>query len=451
MRLLLLCLAAVIVGCSSKDDSAPAATCELLLEPTAPAAAFQRTVDTPLRHLVLVTWDTTRRDHIGPFADDPELTPSLDALMAAGLNLTDHYSCSNWTLPSMTCLLTGLDAVTSGYYPLNLDPVPAELPRMAQVLAAEGYQSALFSTNELVGEMSTLNAGYDQTTLYVKTTYAQQVIDDALAWLDSVDAAAQPIFLHVHLMDAHQPYAPPPEYLTGLEALPPVDYDLSTIEGTNRMQQDWWSLSAEDQADLLAHIDVRYSGGIRHMDDQVGRLVAELAPRGLADETLVVVASDHGEQFYEYGRLGHTHSVYGVESAAFAFLYAPDMVPVAWEGPTDHPDLMPTILDALGLEPKLPLSGKVVGTADSMRAAYSLMAGNSDGTFLAVKASYGRLVYHWEDGALELFDHRVDPDEASPIRDLSRCETTYLWENAMAPAVEGLQPMLGVMPVIPPF
>lgn len=435
---------------ASVDDTDEVADdpCDLIDHEAERVPALERPADAPWRNVLLVTWDTTRRDHIGRLsdADGASLTPNLDALIDRGLTLTNHYSCSNWTLPSMTCMLTGRDANNSGYLPTDTSPVPERLETLAELLSANGYATGLFTANELVGPNTGLDAGYGTKRVFGKTTYASVVAAAGVDWLGAQGGA--PFLLHLHFMDAHQPYAPPDAYLTELAGLEPIPYDLDTIDGGNEIQDAWPSMSPEEQALVLQHIEVRYSGGVRHMDDQLGWVLGQLEALGRADDTVVVVASDHGEQLLERGVLGHARSLHPEEAATFAVIAAPGAAPVLWPHPTSHPDLLPTVLALVGVDAPKGVSGRVVGTAPPLRAVHAEFAGNGRPTIQAAKSQYARVIYTW-DGALELYDYRADPHERAPITDMGRCEVQTLWFGTLQPRSERLAAILGQSPVPP--
>jgi len=252
--------------------------------------------------------------------------------------------------------------------------------------------------------------------------------------------------LHLHFFDPHSPYTAPDAYLDGLSALDPIDFELGEMAEVNRLSGSWHTLEEAEQALILQHLQVRYAASIRFMDDELARLHATLGDRGLLEDTLIVVLSDHGEQFYEYGELEHGKTLHGVEVDTFALFNGAGVTPEAWTGPTTHADLSPTVLAYLGLPPDamapsedLGGVGVVVGQADPSRPLFAAKRDDQQ-TMQSVDRDGLRLIHTWEDGQRRLFDLAGDPDERAPI-DASDPAAEALWA-LLEPRVQALDAMV---------
>jgi len=152
-----------------------------------------------------------------------------------------------------------------------------------------------------------------------------------------------------------------------------------------------------------------------------------------------------GEQMYERGTLGHGYALFPEENSSFAVFWSPSSSPVAWDAPTSHADLAPTILEILGLPAGKTMHGTAVGSASDLRPIFSLATFNIGfaPTWQVVQVQEMRMHYQW-DGEKGLYDIDVDPTEAE---DPASCDVTYLWESALEAEIERVLPLVGDEPV----
>ena len=179
---------------------------------------------------------------------------------------------------------------------------------LASFLGEEGFHS-VFSTGNTVFSSRLNNAvGFDEEAIQdeARQASALEVAAGAFEMMARQPAASRR-YAHMHLMDPHLPYNPPPEYLTAVEALDPIDYDLSLIEEHLRLVADIDAgvLDAATAELGKEHIRLRYDADVHHLDDQLAQIWDQLDRIGALDDTLVVVWSDHGEQHIEHGHQGH--------------------------------------------------------------------------------------------------------------------------------------------------
>jgi arylsulfatase A-like enzyme len=298
----------------------------------------------------------------------------------------------------------------------------------------------LVSTNGYLGYTSKLSRYYDLFDNQ-ELGSAEIVVDNGLAMLEDL-IGAERWFLHLHFFDPHSPYAPPEAYLGGLEGLAPIDYDLSQFAGVQELEGAWKDLGDEERELVLEHLRVRYEGSIAYLDDELERLWEGLEAAGALDEALVVIWSDHGEQFYEYGELEHGKSMHGVEVDTFVSFLGPNVAAQAWGEHTTHGDISPTIFEHLGLEPRQwePASdlggvGAVVGSADPGRPRFAVKRQGEE-TLHSVDLDGWRLIYTWE-GEFGLYDLERDPGEVENLYEEEPGRAAELWA-VLAPRVEAL-------------
>jgi len=385
----------------------------------------------------MISFDTLRADRVGRYGGG-DLTPFLDGLLAEGVTLEDHASCSNWTYASVTCALGGRRHGEFGpWLPrggprAEPSPVPEEIVFLADQLEARGYTTGLVAANFLFGEGWNLGEEYDRWRVDLSWG-ADDITPRALEVLDQLRVASdQPWFLHLHYIDPHQPYDPPAAYREGLADLAPIPFDLSTVAGAQAADAAWGGLSAEEQALLRAHAEALYGGAIRFMDDHIADLFARLDGRGALEDALVVIWSDHGEQLWDHDRLGHAKALYAEETRALGGFWARGLAPGAYTGASEHRDLAPTFMDALGLDVPENFTGAILGAAAPPPRTSLFLSGGD--ILQSIEAERRKLIYSW-DGRVEYYDLAADPGERVDRFELDDPDIIALFE-VLRPEIE---------------
>jgi arylsulfatase len=390
-----------LLGCSDKpaDTAAPAEPL-LVFEGARPS------------NVLMISIDTLRRDRLGRY-DGSDRTPNLDRLLSEGFALDDHRSCANWTWSSLACALSGRGLPELGV--LSIGPAtqppayPEDEPMLSGWLKEEGYVNGLVSASPFLTAQYNATHDYDYST-EDSSLRAAEIVDAGLSTLETLRADGRPWLLHLHFLDPHTPYDPPEEYRIGLEDIEPVtEFNLSTHEGAADAGEAWDGLSADLKERIKATIDVLYNGELMYMDTEIGRLLATLEASGDLDNTLVVLWSDHGEQFWDHGEFSHRRDLHNEEAAALGGFWAASLARGATTLPTIHYDLAPTILEALGLAPREEIIGEVLGTFSNKRPRFSHSM-RDEVSLQSVDFKGRRLIYSWS-GVYELYNLVDDPGE----------------------------------------
>jgi hypothetical protein len=252
------------------------------------------------RGAVLISIDTLRRDHVGLYGYPKPTTPRLDALGREGAVFDDAVSVSSWTLPAHFTMMTSVEPAAHGAVD-SKHGFNHRVPTLGRMLRDAGYVTQAITSHLYVSKEYGFDDGFDGLD-YAYDRKGREVADRALAFLDGVDE--RPFFLFLHFYDPHWHYDPPPDLLRIFE---PEPYQ-------GRITGNWWKLKfwtrdTTKPADL-AHLLALYDGEIRYADGQVGRVLDRLKERGLDRSTLVVLTSDHGEEFLEHGAWEHQRTLY---------------------------------------------------------------------------------------------------------------------------------------------
>jgi arylsulfatase A-like enzyme len=372
---------------------------------------------TPPRLVVLISIDTLRPDHLGAYGYARPTSPALDALAQSGAVFDDAMAPSPWTLPSHASLLTGLYPSRHG-----LKSHEVRLPETVVTLAAElgrhGWATAAVVNSQNLSERHGLERGF-QDFLYVKESVTQRapsrvLVDQALQWLGR--PRDRPLFLFVHTYDAHSDYHSLPEY----EAMFVRPYAGPADGSTNQLLLFRVGRFGLDAADAQHLIDL-YDAGIRQVDDEMGRLLRAIPAR----EALVVITSDHGEEFLEHGGVMHGRTQYQ-EVVRVPLLVRGDGIPAGTRvaTPVSLVDLMPTILGRVGVPVPDGLDGKDLAPLWHGRGAElatRVLYGEADHNNVqlditrAVRRGGDKLHFNRLTGATTLFDLTADPGERSDV------------------------------------
>ena len=312
-------------------------------------------------NVIIIGDDTLRPDHLGCYGYRRDTSPAIDGLAAEGVLFENVISQSPWTSPSFASVFTSLYPTQTGLVSVGTT-MRTTFPTLGTVLKERGYATgAIVNAAVLKPEFGTAR-GFDY---YYMTPPTGRIADgttrDALAWIDSVPPG-EPFFLFAHYYDPHEPYAPPAPY----DAF--FDEDYSGPIGSAFVLHDHFPdvkgmnfgpLAALTAADW-DHIRTLYDGEIRFADAAIGSLLDGLAERGLDDGTLIVLLSDHGEEFYEHRGFGHGHELYGEVIRVPLILRLPDALPggMRVKRQVRLIDVMPTVLDLLGIESGAHLEGE---------------------------------------------------------------------------------------------
>ena len=384
------------------------------------------------RNVLLYLVDTLRADHLSPYNGETRVqTPGLGAFLERAVTMERAHSQENWTKPSVATLLSSLmpwehTAVQ------DRSVVPASVQLLPEILREQGFFTGSFIANGYVSDRFGFQQGWHTYRNYIREgrrTQAEFVAADVLRWLDEREDT-RPFLLYVHTIDPHVPYRRRDDTFS-LYGNPTYRGPATARNNADLLGQIKLGRVELDQAGR-DHLEALYDGEITYHDVHFRAILDGLERRHLADDTLVIVTSDHGEEFWDHGSVGHGHSVYEELLHVPMFVRHPGL-PHARRGvrslPTDVGlvDVMPTILDALGLEIPEEVSGRsflpaLLGEPESApRATVSGFMEN----WRAVSVGRWKLI-HRANGQISLYDLASDPDETDNIADANPLTVRWL-------------------------
>jgi arylsulfatase A-like enzyme len=269
--------------------------------------------------VVLITLDTTRADYLGVYGSTHAATPNINSLATRAVVFEQAMTVAPLTLPAHSSLFTGLLPPRHGVRD-NADALARHHVTLADLLRRRGFQTAAFVSSAILMADRGLASGfetYDDRRASSRAIAgglqrpANETVDAALTWLEG--RHDKPFFLWVHLYDPHAPYDPPEPFRT-------------------------------------AYRDNPYAGEIAFADAEVGRLTVFLEARGLLDHTAVILTADHGESLHEHGEAAHGIFLYQSVVHVPLIVRAPGLTAQRVAAVTRMVDVMPTILDLVGVD-----------------------------------------------------------------------------------------------------
>jgi arylsulfatase A-like enzyme len=411
-------------------------------------------------NVVLIVMDTVRADHLPVYGYERDTTPRLKNFAREATLYTRAVACSNFTLPSHASIFTGLYPRAHGaiLFPPGSStvlPLDNRYRTVAEVLAEHGYRTlAVVSNTAYVvpefgvdqgfevfdarrvapltweghflrdGVRGLLNLFASTAGLDEKYRDAAAITTDAISHINSAISSVRPFFMFVNYMDAHAPY------------IPPAPYDIlfrgkdrrMTLSRYYGMQKTVVSQRREITTEERDHLLSQYDGAIAYVDRQLGRLFDFLRQAGVYDSALIVVTSDHGEAFGERNFVEHWQSLFQNEvHVPLLVRYPHQRTGKVETGLVSHVDLMPTILDAVGIKPPEGLHGRslVHGNANDPRPVFSEV---SRGEWLRVlRPHLPPVQYSVHQGNVKLITSSLDGSSCSG-------ETDGLYDLARDPA-----------------
>lgn len=356
-------------------------------------------------NIVFICLDTVRADHLSTYGYGRQTTPNIDRWAAKrGVVFETAVAPSPWTLPSHISMFTGLDAIRHGAnYRL---PARAEFEMIAEKFADKGYETIAWTGGGYLGPGYALHQGFETYHYWLgpKQREIGDNVRETIEWLSQ--KRERPFFLFLHTYEVHEPY---------FERQP--FYDRFAAEsGRPRIPSNWVAsrrIGRGPEDGFLAHKDVmmspdhgqtwdpippdlkdgvidRYDAGLAFTDAQIGKVLDAVESLGHAEDTIVLLTSDHGEALGEHGLSGHV-SLYDFNILVPLIIAAPGS---GW--PQGHRvsqqvrsiDIAPTLLDLAGFEVPDDIDGETLSSLlgddsrNGNRSAWSYAASANRGIAL---------------------------------------------------------------------
>jgi len=279
-------------------------------------------VEHNIKYVILISIDALRADALSCYGNQYNSTPHIDKLATDGIIFKSAFAPSSWTVPTVTSILTGLPV--SVHMTRNMDNrLDDVFPTIAEYMWEEGYVTSAFPFNFVLYKKNISRGfmwyrffpnrnnpsiGMQLLKLLNPCQYGRYISSEELTncvvdWIDS--HVQEDFFLWTHYYDPHLPYEPP------IETLPQRDPVSSIGTSIGNYQKDlihagWFNPSTEERE----WIRELYLSEVRYVDTCVGSFLSHLRKLNIYDDSLIIVTSDHGEEFWEHDGFEHGHTLY---------------------------------------------------------------------------------------------------------------------------------------------
>ncbi|MCK6445069.1 MAG: sulfatase-like hydrolase/transferase [Planctomycetes bacterium] len=409
-------------------------------------------VDERPLNVVLISIDTLRADALGAYGESRPTSPTFDAFARDAVVFERALSPAGVTAPAHMSILTSLaptvhrisnanfflDGVAGAdkpeYARFRLDP---RVPTLAQLLANAGYRTGAFVGGGNLNGETGFGSGFetfDDSADNGMNGNRERLFDPtrALEWIEAHRDG--PFFAFLHTYVPHSPYLPPPPWDRAFDpdyAGPiPTDraafYRQASENYAVRFQRYWGKLDRGDPREV-EHLRRAYAGDVRYADDALKTLLDALARLELDERTLVIVLSDHGEEFQEHGGFEHPGRLYVEHTHVPLVFRMPGRAPQRVAAQVSTLDVLPTVLELVGLSVPATVQGtSLVELFDGEGADRPVVSehvtawttNTPDGSPAPVEATYTlrteSWTYLWSNQGREreeLYDRRTDPGE----------------------------------------
>ncbi len=317
-------------------------------------------------NLLLLGIDSLRADHMSLYGYHRLTTPHIDRLAGAGCVFENAFSPSIPTTPGYGSMFTGMDCFGTDVVALrHQGPLGEHLTTLAEVLGENGYHTTCvgFSGNQASrGFHEYLDFSGWGSWEEGRSHKAENLNQVAIPELGRLAGEDQPFFLFLRHMDPHAPYLPPRPFdrmFYGGDELDPENHSLDPVMAFRPFCDffaSWFPPGCTDKGYIVA----QYDGAVAYMDSCIANLLAALDSLEIADKTLIVIDSDHGETHYDHECWFDHHGLYECTIRVPLAFVCPGKVPAGqrFRDYVQMKDIMPTILELLGIKTKIRFDGR---------------------------------------------------------------------------------------------
>jgi arylsulfatase A-like enzyme len=307
-------------------------------------------------NVILIVPDALRADHLGCYGYSRPTSPQIDKFAADALFFEKAMTNSPWTKPSMGSVFTSM-------YPYEhkafswMDNLPDERLTLAEVFRNRNYATFAIQTNPSITEKHNFKQGFQY--------YREMVLEKGEIVTSSFNAwvkkhKKKPFFAYLHYMDTHVPYNAPQEFsqIFGLKddtLFTPGEFQTMDVRLLGEM-----GLFKHDKQSLVN----LYDAAIKYFDSNFAKIVDNLKKSGILNKTIIILTSDHGEEFWEHDGFAHGHTVYNeLLHVPLIIRYSPHLPKRHIESYVQLLDFFPTILSLAGIKNDFELRGRDLATA----------------------------------------------------------------------------------------
>jgi hypothetical protein len=299
----------------------------------------------PNANVILIVIDALRADHLGCYDYSRDTSPEIDKLAKEGIIFKNMLAQCSWTKPATASILTGLYPRSHGGDGGNR--ILARVNLLPEILSKHGYRSYAFVSNSFVSKSFGFDQGFEKfyffqekveksnSNIYVSSDEINRSISKFILQLKDTNKN----FIYIHYMDPHYPYTPKEKYFSILNkrefiASFPLQESISAINGQKRRR-------------LIKEAINAYDDEILYNDKIIGKLIQTLKSKNMYSNSIIIITSDHGEEFFEHGKVEHGSSLYDELLKVPLIIRLPDKIHETIDEIANQVDILPTILSLL--------------------------------------------------------------------------------------------------------
>ncbi|HEX6900547.1 MAG TPA: sulfatase [Thermoanaerobaculia bacterium] len=388
-------------------------------------------------NVLFVTVDTLRADRMSLYGYRRPTTPNLEAFAREAVVFDNARTQAGCTFPSVNSFLTSRHPALF-LRPGGIMGIPDTVRSLPEILREHGHATAAVSASSIVRNTpSRMNPGggfgrgfqvFDETC---NQKHARCLNQKAL---ELIDGFQEPWFLYLHYLEPHSPYQPPPGHPRRLS----LRTGRAKGQGVNawaRKGETWpvarrlydgnkeYKLTPQN----LAHLSELYDEEIGYFDEQFARLIGALRERDLLDRTVIVLTADHGEELYDHKHFGHCRNLgYDTVMKTPLLLRIPGVEPARRKALAENLDIVPTLLDYMGLAKGHTFEGKSLRPVIEEDRPVRRLSFSLQGVSRTVSDGTHKLIYDIASGDTHLYDLRTDPGEKTDLSERRPAETGRL-------------------------
>lgn len=373
-------------------------------------------------NLIVISVDTLRADMLSCYGYDRPTSPTIDGVAQEGVLFEDVSATAPWTLPSHASIFTGLYPNRHGVKSRS-QSLPEDVETLAEIFAEHGFATSAIVNFPYLGERYGLHRGFDHFEYMEPTARLPQpsrIRHHAEEWL--AQNSLEPFFLFVHFFDAHSSYTSRRRW-EELFVRPSESVADGTSEQLIQIRAANISLSDSD----VSHLIDLYVSGIYQVDNQISKFLKFLDSKQLGDNTVIVITSDHGEEFFEHGSVLHGRTQFKEVLSVPLIIRGPG-IPRGRRisDPVSLVDIAPTLVSLFGLSTDVSFDGLDLGHFFEEKAAEKqpdrFLFGEAaahklgrDDITRSVRYGRHKLIFNEETLEAHLYDLKADPLETIDI------------------------------------
>lgn len=428
-------------------------------------------------NVIVIGVDTLRADHLSALGYERKTTPVLDELAKEGTIFSQSISAAPWTVPGFMSIMTGVYPSVHGvvnkfktFTPetkklSNLKEISPNIETLAQQFKAAGYATGGFTGDAGVSAKFGYGQGFDQYTDEVTFGGFENSNTHAVKWLDSLPKN-QKFFMFFHGYDLHGQFAGSAKDYKGSFA--PTNYT-GPFKGTSveeaKLREDQLAGPLNATKADAAFWTAWYDSKIHDADARLQGFLDELKARNLLDKTVIVLVSDHGEEFFEHKGFDHGHSLYDELIHVPLIFKIPGVAGGAVvKNQVSMMDVGPALLNIAGVTPSAAYAKQTAGRPNLLdyitnpaKPGYDVYTETDYRAFTfkrSIRSADGwKYVRTLQTGEEELYNLNTDPKELTNLASTNAAKKTELRTKLDAHIVNDLKadpnakPATGCLPV----